>query len=144
MPRTILRVGAVAWIVLALVGLGVALAGRDALLAALPPLAIDGDALGGALTVMAVGCLAIGGAHAGIVGGLARDMRWATSGGLLLASVLAVAFLALAAAAAASALRESAPASVLAGAGAAAVAAAVCYGLTAARLVADLRTRSAV
>lgn len=144
MARTVLRVGAVAWILLAIAGLGVALTGRNALLAALPPLAIDADALGGAVTVMAVASLTIGVAHAGIVVGLGRDLRWAPSGGVLLASVLAVGFLGLAAAAVASALRESPVAPVLGGAAVAAAVIATGYGLTAARLVAQLRSGSAV
>lgn len=143
MARTVLRVGAVAWTLLAIGAFGVALTGRDALLAGLPPLAIDADALGGALTVMAVACLAIGAAHAGIVLGLGRGLRWAQSAGLLLASVLAMAFLALAAAAVASALRESSVAPMLGAAAALAAATAIGYGLTAARLIADLRSGSA-
>jgi hypothetical protein len=142
--RTVFRLGAVAWVLLALAGFVVALAGRNALLAALPPLAIDAEALGGAVTVMAVGSLALGVAHAGIAVGLGRDQRWAQSGGLLLASVLAVAFLGLATAAVASAVRESPAAPILAAAAAAAAATAVGYGLTAARLVGDLRSGSAI
>ena len=116
MARTILLIGAIGWLLLAIVGLGVALAGRDRLLAALPPLAIDADALGGALTVIAVAALGIGAAHAGVVVGLGRGSRWARSGGVLLASVMSVVFLALAATAAASAVRESPLALVLGGA----------------------------
>jgi hypothetical protein len=142
--RSVLRFGAAAWILLALAGFAVALAGRDALLAALPPLAIDAEALGGAVAVMSVASLALGVTHAVIVVGLGRDRRWAQSGGLLLASVLAVAFIGLAAAAVASALRESPATPLLAGAGAAAAATAIGYGLTAARLVADLRSGSAI
>lgn len=142
MARTILFIGAVAWLLVALVGLGVAIVGRDALLAALPPLAIDADAVGGALTVMAVASLGIGAGHAAIVVGMGSGLGWARSAGVLLASVLAVAFLALAAAAAASALRESPIALVLGGACVAAASAAIGYGLTAARLIADLRSGS--
>jgi hypothetical protein len=142
--RTVLRVGAVAWILLAICGFGVAAMGRNALLAVLPPLAIDADALGGAVAVMAVAFLAIGVAHSGIAIGLGRGLRWAQSAGVLLASVLAVAFLGLAAAAVASAVRESPAAPTLVGAAAVAVAAAIGYGLTAARLVGDLRSGSAI
>ena len=144
MARTILRIGAIGWLVLAIAGLGVALAGRDALLAALPPLAIDADALGGALTVIAVAALGIGAAHAGVVVGLGRGSRWARSAGVLLASVMSVVFLALAATAAASAVRESPFALVLGGACVVAALAAIGYGLTAARLVADLRSGSII
>ncbi len=144
MARTILFVGAVAWLVVAFGALVVAIAGRDALVAVLPPLAIDADALGGALTVMAVASLAIGTAHAAIVASLARGARRARSAGVLLASVLSVAFLGLSAAAAASALRESPLALVLAGACVAAAAAAIGYAVTVARLVADLRSGPAI
>ena len=144
MARTVLLIGTIVWLVVAVAGLGVALVGRHALLASLPPLAIDADALGGALTVIAVAALGIGTAHAGVVVGLGRGSRWARSAGVLLASVMAVAFLALAATAAASALRESPAAVVLGGAFLAAALAAVSYALTAARLVADLRAESAV
>lgn len=144
MARTVLLIGAIGWLVVAIAGLGVALAGRNALLAALPPLAIDADALGGALMVIAVAALGVGAAHAGVVVGLGRGNRWARSAGVLLASVLAVAFLALAATAAASALRESPLALVLSGACVATAVAAVGYALTAARLVADLRAGSTI
>jgi len=144
MARTILFVGAVGWLVVAAAGLGVALAGRHALLAALPPLAIDADALGGALTVIAVAGLGVAVAHAGVLFGLRRGRRWARSAGVLLASVMSVVFLALAATAAASAVRESTLALVLGGACIAAALAAIGYALTAARLVADLRSGSAI
>jgi hypothetical protein len=140
--RRTLLTGAVAWLVLACVGLLAAVAGRSALLDALPPLAIDADALGGVLATMAAGSFVVGLAHAGVAAGLARDRRWARSAGVLLASVLAVTFLALAATAAASALREVASAPVLAVGGLAAAGVAVAYGLTAVRLVAELRSTS--
>ena len=144
MVRMVLLIGTIGWLVVAIACLGVALAGRNALLAALPPLAIDADALGGALTVIAVAALGVGAAHAGVVVGLGRGRRWARSAGVLLASVLAVAFFAIAATAAASALRESPLALVLGGACIATAVAAVGYALTAARLVADLRSGSAI
>ena len=75
--------------------------------------------------------------------GLGRRRRWALSAGALLASVLAVAFVALAAAATASALRESALGLQLAAAAVLAALAALVYGLTAAQLVAELRSGSA-
>jgi hypothetical protein len=144
MARTILVIGAVAWLVVALVGLGAAMLGSDALIAALPPLAIDAEALGGALTVIAVAAMLIGAAHVGIVAGLRRDLRRARSAGVLLASVLAVGFLGLAATAAASALREPPLAPMLAGGCLAAAVAAIGYALTVARLIGDLRSGSAV
>ena len=144
MARTILLIGAIGWLVVAIAGLGVALVGRDALLAALPPLAIDADALGGALTGIAVAGLGVAAAHVAVVAGLGRGNRWARSAGVLLASVMSVAFLALSATAAASALRESLLALGLGGASIAAALAAIGYALAAARLVADLRAGSAI
>jgi hypothetical protein len=142
--RRTLLIGAVAWLVLALAGLVVAVAGRSALMQALPPLTIDADAVGGAVAVIAAASLAIGVAHAGVVAGLAADRRWAQTAGVLLASVLAVTFLALAAAAVTSALREPAAAKpILAGGAVGAALAAVAYGFTAARLVRELGSRSA-
>ena len=113
-----------------------------ALLDALPPVAIDADALGGLAAFMAAGSLVVAVAHAGVAVGLARDVRWARSAGVLLASALAVTFLALAATAAASAVREVASASILSVGTVAALGVAVAYGLTAARLVAELRSAS--
>lgn len=142
MARRTLLTGAVAWLVVACACLVAAVAGRTALLDALPPLAIDADALGGVLAVLAAGSSVVGLAHAAVVGGLARDRRWARSAGVLLASVLAVTFLALAATAAASAIREAVSTTILSVGAVAALGVAVAYGLTAARLVAELRSTS--
>jgi hypothetical protein len=141
--RTFL-IGAVAWLLLAVAGLGAALVGQTTLLDLLPPLAIDVDALGGVLAVMAAGSLVVGLAHVAIVVGLTRDARWARTSGILLASVLAVAFLALAATAVTSAVRESASAPILAGGAVGAAAVAAAYGLTASRLVIELGSGSAI
>lgn len=143
MARRTLFIGAVAWLVLALAGMAVALVGRSALIEALPPLAIDADALGGALAGIAAAALAIALTHVGVVAGLTADSRWARSAGVLLASALAVAFLALAATAVASALREPTSAPMLAGGALGSVLAASAYGLTAAHLVRELGSGSA-
>lgn len=143
MVRRTLLAATAAWLLIALAGLIVAAFGRDRLLAALPPLAIDADALGGAVAVIATASLIIGLAHGGILAGLARDARWARSAGVLLASVLAVAFLALAATAVTSALRETAQAPALAGGAVGAGTVAAVYGLTAARLLTELGSGSA-
>ena len=144
MGRRIFLAAAVAWTLLGAVGLFIAIAWRDRLIAELPPLAIDADALGGAITVIAAGAFGIGAAHVIIAAGLGRRNRWALSAGALVASVLAAAFVALAAAATASAVRESALGLQLAGAAAVSVLAALVYGLTAGRLVDELRSGSAV
>ena len=131
-----------AWLLLGAIGLLVAVAFRDRMIAALPPLAIDADAVGGALTVIAVGAFGIGTVHAAIAVGLSRRRRWAASAGVLLASVLAAAFVALAVAATASAVRESSLGLQLAAAAILSALATLVYGLMAARLVAELRSGS--
>ena len=143
MGRRIFLAGAGAWLLVGAIGLLISIAFRDRIIAALPPLAIDADAVGGALTVIAVGALGVGAVHGAIAAGLGRRRRWALSAGVLLASVLAAAFVALAAAAAASAARESVLGLQLAAATVVAGLAATIYGLTAARLVADIRSGSA-
>ena len=144
MARRILVAGAVAWLVVAALGVAAATGWRDELLAALPVLAIDADAVGGAITVISIGALAIGTAHAAVAAGLGRRRRWAMNGGILLASVLGAAFLTLAAAAATSALRESVIGLHLAAGAVAAAFAALGYGVTAARLIGELRSGSAI
>ena len=144
MARRILVAGAVAWLALAALGVAVAIGWREWLIAALPPLAIDADAVGGAITVISIGAFGIGAAHASIAAGVARRRRWALSAGALLASVLGTGFLALAAAAATSAFRESNLAIALGALAVVAGLAAASYGLIAARLVAELRSGSAI
>ena len=104
--RPFLLVGAIVWLIVA----GAALhrrSGRAVDSAALPPLAIDADALGGALTAVAA-------AGRGwrpppwLVRALVGHGRRPRTVGVLLACVLAAVFVALAAAAAASAVREAA------------------------------------
>jgi hypothetical protein len=142
--RRTLLVATAAWLAIAVAGLVVAAIGREALLAALPPLAIDADALGGAVAVIAAAALLVGLAHGLILAGLGRHARWARSAGVLLASVLSVAFLGLAATAVTSALREAVQAPALAGGAVGAGVVAAVYGLTAARLVTEMGSGSAV
>ena len=82
----------------------------------------------------------IGAIHLAVAVGISRRRRWALSAGVLLASVLCVAFVALAASAAASAVRETGLTLLLVGATAVAALAAIGYGLVAARLVSGLRS----
>jgi len=136
--RTVLIIGAVAWLLVGAAGLVLAAAGTTLLLSLLPPLAIDAEALGGALTAVAVSVIATGAAHLVVVAGLRRDRRWARSAGALLTSVLSVVSLALAAAAISSALREPAAVLPLLGAALVAAFAAAGYALAAVRLVREL------
>jgi hypothetical protein len=139
--RRVLLVGAVGWLLAAITGIAVAVAGVDALRALLPPLAIDADALGGAITAVAVALLAVGGAHVAVLLGDGR--RWAMSAGALLSSVLSIASLALAAAAVASAARVSVLAWPLLGGGVVAGLVAIGYGVAAVRLARQLGSGSA-
>ena len=144
MTRTVLVIGATVWLLAGIGGIGLAVVGRGWLLTTLPPLAIDSDALGGALTAMAVAVLAIGLAHLAVLIGLARGWRWVRSAGALLTSVLAAVSLGLAAAAVSSALRDAAYALPLAaGAGLAAVGA-LGYAVVAVRLARSLGSGPAI
>ena len=144
MARRFLLLGAVAWLVVAAAALVIAITGRDALIAALPPLSIDADAVGGALTAVAAGCAAIGFVHLWLVAGLRHAAHRPRTVGVLLASILCVAFVALAAGAAASAARETELAPWLWIGCVASSVTAIGYGWTAAELVGQLRSGSAV
>ena len=143
MDRAILLGGAFVWLLAGLASVAVAVFGADALAAMLPPLAIDIDALRGAITAMAIALLLGAFLHMGVLVGMGRAWRRAWTAALLMTSVLATLFVALAAAAFTSAAAE--PMHWLpwltAGFGAAVVAGA--YALAAARLAADLRAGSA-
>lgn len=137
-------VGAVVWLLAGIGGMGLAVFGRAWLLSRLPPLAIDADALGGALTAMALVVSAIGVAHLGVLVGLGRGWRWVWSAGALLAAILAAVLLGLAAAAVSSALREATYALPLIGAGSLATLGTLGYVLVAVRLARELGSGSAV
>ena len=138
MARTVFLAGGGAWFVLGAVGVALAVAGREWIVATLPPLAVDTDAIGGALTAVALAALAVGAAHLAIAAGLAGDRRWARSAGILLASMMALAFLGATAAAASSAVRESALVLPLGASAVVAGLAVIAYGLTAVLLVREI------
>ena len=106
MARTVLLIGAIAWLLAGAGAFTLAAVGTQQLLSVLPPLAIDAAALGGALTALALTLVATGTAHLFVVAGLRDGRRWAASAGTLLASVMAAVSVGLAAAAISSALRE--------------------------------------
>jgi len=141
--RTILFVGTIAWLLAGAAGIAVAVLGTDRLMSLLPPLAIDADAVGGALLTVALVLVGVGCAHLAVLIGLRRDLRWAGSAGALLGAVLAVACLALSAAALASATRDASLASALVVAAAGAALAAIGYGLVAVGLTRELTSGSA-
>jgi len=141
--RTILLVGTIAWLAAGGAGALVAVLGIDRVMALLPPLAIDADAVGGALLTVALVLVAVGGAHLAVLAGLRRDLRWASSAGVLLGAVLAAICIALAAAALASASREASLAWILVLAAAGAALAGIGYGFVAVRLARELTSGSA-
>ena len=144
MARALLLAAAVAWALGALATAFLAAFGVQRLEALLPPLAIDTEALRGAIVAVAV-ALALGAAsHVAVLAGLRARRSRAWSAGILLAAVLSVTFVALAAAAATSAIATPASAVVLLIAGAGAALGALGYGIIAARLVAELRSGSVI
>jgi len=140
--RIVLMTGAVIWLLGGIVGTGIAAFETNWLQSLLPPLAIDIEALGGALVAMALAMVAIGLVHVVVVTGLHRERRWARSSGVLLASVLAAALLGLAAAAVSSAVREPPYAPPLIAAAVAATMGTVAYALAVGRLARELGSES--
>ena len=144
MARALLLVAALLWALGALAAAAVAAFGVQWLEAILPPLAIDTEALRGAIVAVAV-ALALGAvSHLAVLAGLRARRPRAWSAGILLAALLSVTFVALAAAALTSSIATPASAAVLLGAGAAAAVAALGYGVIAARLVGELRSGSVI
>ncbi|MGI8658980.1 MAG: hypothetical protein ACR2K4_09500 [Candidatus Limnocylindria bacterium] len=143
MARRILVIAAIAWGLVGIGGLVLAAIGTQAVLALLPPLTIDADALGGAITAMATTMLGVAAAHAAVLLAMRRWGRSATSAGTLLAAIQSVATLALAVAAVTSAIRTPDEALLLGLAAAAAGVGSVAYGLATVGLVRELRSQTA-
>ena len=144
MARALLLTATVVWALGALAAAAVAVFGAQRLEDLLPPLAIDTEALRGAIVAVAVGLALAAAAHLAVLVGLRARLPRAWSAGILLAAVLSVTFVALAAAAATSAIATPASAAVLLIAGAAAGLAALGYGVIVARLVGELRSGSVI
>jgi len=142
--RTILSIAAVVWTLAGLAGLAVAALGTDTVRSALPPLAIDRSALGGAITTVALGILAVGILHLVILAGIRRRWRGALAGGALLGAVMTAVSTASGAAAVASAVRTPDFVALLGAAALGASLAAVGYGLVTVRLIGDLRSDSGI
>ncbi|MGI8998621.1 MAG: hypothetical protein ACR2GO_02810 [Candidatus Limnocylindria bacterium] len=142
MTRRVLIAGSVAWLLVGVIGLGLALPGRTWLISQLPPLGIDADALGGALIAVVFAVIGIGVAQVGVLVGLERRWRSARSAGALLASVLAAALLGMAAAALSSAAREAMYALPLICAGALALLGTIAYAVVAVRLAREVGSGS--
>jgi heme/copper-type cytochrome/quinol oxidase subunit 3 len=122
--------------------LALAVFATDAVADSLPPLAIDTDALRGAITACA-GALLLGGfMHLGVIAGLRASRPRAVTAGILLSTVLAALFLALAAAAFTSAAAEPMHWLPWLASGAGATVVTGAYAVSAAGLVTDLRAGS--
>ncbi len=142
MARLVLVVGAAAWLLGAAVAATMGIAGTGRLTQLLPPLAIDGAALGGALVAVGVALALAGLAHVAALLGLRRGHRRALSAAILLAGLCSAVFVALAGAAFASAVAERSMAVLLVAAGALALVAALAYLLATLRFIGELAARA--
>lgn len=142
MARAILLAGAIIWSLGSIAAVAIAMIGVDALLRLLPPLAIDADAVRGALTAVAVGLGAAAVLHVGVVAGLRRGGHRAMSLAILLAGAFTALCVALAATAFVSAAAEPASALALIVAGIAASLTAGAYAAASWALVNELRSES--
>ena len=140
MARTILIAGAVASLVSGIGGVVFAALGAVALERVLPPLAIDTDALRGAIVALAAAMLLVSLLHAAIIVGLRFGWRLAWTAGVLLAVVLATMFVALAAASGTSAIADPDRAVAYLAGVIGAVVGALAYGFVAARLLGEMRS----
>ncbi len=139
MARAILGIGAAAWSVGCMAAIAVAIIGVERLMALLPPLQIDADAVRGAVLAVAAAFALAASAHLVVLAGLRAHRRRAWSAGILLAGLLAAVFVALTAAAFTSAVAGTGAVIVLVASGIAAALAASGYALATVRLVAELR-----
>ena len=144
MARAILLAATALWAVAALAALVLAAVGTEALERAMPPLAIDTEALRGTIVAVAVSVGLVAVAHALIVAGMRRGLRLAWTAGILLAALMTAASVALAAAAFTSAIATPASAPGLIAGGAAAVLAALAYGAVTVSLVREQGSGSAL
>ena len=143
MARAVLAVAFVAWLLAGLAGIGLAAFEAEAIERMLPPLAIDTDALRGAITAVAAGLIALAALHAAVLAGLRASRRWAWTAGVLMGAGLGMLFVAFAVAGATSAVADPANATWLLLASGAAAIGAIGYGAVAVRLVGELRSRVA-
>ena len=142
MTRAVLLVGSVTWSIAAIAATILAAIGVETLEALLPPLAIDTEALRGAIVAGAVG-LALGAMiHGAVLIGLRRRRPRAWTAGILLAALLATTFIALSTAAFTSAIATPTSALALVLAGVAAAVAALGYGVVTIGLVTEKRSGS--
>lgn len=128
MAVAVLLVGAVAWSIVGIAAMALGTFASERLHSLLPPLIIDAPALGGGVTALGAGLLAVSLTHAVVGAGLWRGFRWGLPAAILLTAIMASGLLALAAAGVSSAFAQPASALVLSAAGALAASAAATYG----------------
>jgi hypothetical protein len=138
--RRLLLIAGLAWLLAAASALTVAVLGAERLMQLLPPLAIDTDAVGGAVTAFGFAFGVVSAAHVGIVLALPRRPR-ARSAAILLTALFTAIFVTGAAAAFTSAAAAAESAMLLLPAGVAAVIVAVAYGVATASFIGEIRSR---
>jgi hypothetical protein len=145
--RAILLAATAVWSIAAAAAVGIAVIGIDRLLAILPPLAIDADAVRGAVVALGVGAGVAASAHGVLVVALGGNdpvrRRIAATVAMLLGGVLSATFVGLAAAAMASAVARPEVGGVLWPGAAAALVAAAAYATVIISLVGERRSRTA-
>jgi hypothetical protein len=138
--RRLLLIAGLAWLLAAAIALTIAFVGTARLTQLLPPLAIDTDAVGGAVTAFGFVFGLVSAAHLGTLLVLGRRPR-VRSAAILLTALFSAIFVTGAAAAftSAAAAPESVP--LLLPAGAAAVIVAGAYGVATASFIGEIRSR---
>ena len=139
MARTLVAAATVVWSLAGLGGLVLGLVGADTLERALPPLAIDTPALGGAVVAVSTAVLLLAATHGVVVAALRAEHRLARTSAILLCATMCALLAALVAAAltgAASVPERSVP---LLGAALAGAVGAAAYGVATGLFVKEIR-----
>lgn len=139
MGRAVLAAGALLWGVAAAAAAAVAVAGVDRLLALLPPLAVDADAVRGAAVAVSVALWLAAVVHAAVLVALQRGIRIAWSAGALLSGLGVALTIGLAATAFASAAAEPPLTVPLVAAGLLSLAVSFAYAAATAWFVGEIR-----
>jgi len=137
--RAVLATGAAVWGLAAAAAALIAAIGLDRLLALLPPLAIDTDAVRGAIITVGVVLALVSAAHLVALVALDRRLRLAWTAGLLLCALGVAITIGLMGSAFASAVAEPTMALPLAAAGIVALAASFAYAGAVAWFVGEIR-----
>lgn len=134
----------VAWVVMGIGGLGLAALGTERLEAVLPPLAIDTEALRGAIVAVSAGVLGIGVGHLAILLGLRMHRPLAWTVGILGGALMSATLIALAATSGTTAVADPDRALAFTAGALAAAGVAGAYALVTAQLIAERRAGSGV